>query len=280
MAHGIVVYTALWLLVRIDSMTSLSSFLLGASLLAAMRLRFVAKAAWIRHGLLTIAWAVVLSVLFFGIGGSILTLMGRDPTLTGRTELWAALSALNPNPWLGAGFEAFWRGPKLDKLARAGIYANEAHNGYFEVYLNLGWMGVTLLVLLISAGYRNISRTIRLDPRTGTLWLAYFVTGLVYSLTEAGFRVNSPMWITFLMAIMGSSVTSTIARDTKNAGLSEPGKCETTEDDSSEVIPVRKWSGVAARETARTSWTGAPRGRPIASRRAASRRASANSRFR
>ncbi len=36
----------------------------------------------------------------------------------------------------------------------------------------------------------------------GGIKLAYFVTGVIYSLTEAGFRVMSPVWIAFILAIV------------------------------------------------------------------------------
>jgi len=251
-AHGVVVYMALWLFVRIDSMTSLGCFMLAASLIAAMRIPFVTQAAWIRHGLLAFVTLFTLTVLLFGLGGSILKSMGRDPTLTGRTDLWAALSTLNPNPLFGPGFEAFWRGPRLEKIARTIGHANEAHNGYFEVYLNLGWAGLTLLTLVIALGYRNISRVIRVDPRTGRLWLAYFIAGLVYSITEAGFRVQGPMWITFLLAIIGSTATSTRPNDiNSNAALPARWKGGTIDKNSSQVIRVPKWSPAAAHGNAR-----------------------------
>jgi len=43
------------------------------------------------------------------------------------------------NPWIGAGFESFWLGPRLNKLwAQYNFMPNQAHNGYIEIYLNLG----------------------------------------------------------------------------------------------------------------------------------------------
>jgi hypothetical protein len=214
-AHGIVLYMGFWVFSRIDSMTSLSCFLIAISLIAVIRLSLITRRPWVIHIVVVLVLLFTLSVLFFGLGGSILGSMGRNSTLTGRTELWNALSSMNPSPILGTGFEAFWRGPRVEHIARAVGGGNEAHNGYFEVFLNLGWTGVTLLAFIIAVGYRNVYRAIRLEPEAGRLWLAYFVAGIVYSITEAGFRLFTPVWITFLLAIIGSSATFTNAQYTE-----------------------------------------------------------------
>jgi O-antigen ligase len=131
--------------------------------------------------------------------------MGRDPSLTGRTEIWKEVLALNTNPILGTGFESFWLGDRLEKIwANYWWHPNEAHNGYLEVYLNLGLVGVVLLAGVIVTGYRNVIRLLRWDAETGRIILAFFVVGIVYSFTEAGFRVLGAVWIFFLLATMAA----------------------------------------------------------------------------
>jgi hypothetical protein len=58
-----------------------------------------------------------------------------------------------------------------------------------------------LLAILIVTGYRNVLRALRRDPSQGAIRLAFFLTALVYSLTGAGFRMMTPVWIAFLLAI-------------------------------------------------------------------------------
>jgi O-antigen ligase len=106
------------------------------------------------------------------------------------------------NRFVGTGFESFWLGERLNKIWQAYQGLNEAHNGYLEVFLNLGWIGVVLLGVVIIMGYRNVVATLRRDPGLGRLKLAYYVVGLVYSFTEAGFRMLTPIWIGFLLAIV------------------------------------------------------------------------------
>jgi O-antigen ligase len=80
-------------------------------------------------------------------------------------------------------------------------HPNQAHNGYLEVFLNLGWMGVALLGFLIVWGYWQVIGAFRRDQEAGRLRLAYFVVALVYNLTEAAFQVLHPVWIAFLLAV-------------------------------------------------------------------------------
>jgi O-antigen ligase len=105
------------------------------------------------------------------------------------------------NPVFGTGFESFWLGERLRKMWSVYVGINQAHNGYIEIYLNLGWVGVSLLVLLILTGYRNVIAMLRREPSAGGMRLAYFVVGVIYNFTEASFKMMTPVWIMFLVAI-------------------------------------------------------------------------------
>ncbi len=118
---------------------------------------------------------------------------------------------MSANPFVGAGFESFWLGQTLDKLwSKYWWHPNEAHNGYLEVYLNLGWMGIALLALLLVKGYRNVVNNVRRVPDVGSLGLAYFVVAVAYNFTEAGFRMFNPVWIGLLLAITAVPQASVI----------------------------------------------------------------------
>jgi O-antigen ligase len=116
-----------------------------------------------------------------------------------------------PNPILGAGFESFWISPAVQNFQQKMIgfwhpeNLNEAHDGYIEVYLNLGWIGVCLISLVLIDGYRRAVAAFRLNPSVGGLMLAYIIAAVVYSITEAGFRMLDPIWIFLLLAVVSSS---------------------------------------------------------------------------
>jgi O-antigen ligase len=206
LAYGVVLAMALWLLWKSNSMTSLSCFLLaGALLLVANRRLFVRKPALL-HLFVVVVVGAAFSVLFWGVAGGVLETMGRNPTLTGRTTIWSTLARFVQYPLIGAGFESFWVGGRLLKLWSAlDQQLNEAHNGYLEIYLNLGWLGATLLAIVIVSGYRKAVAAYRRDMDMGSMALVYCVVAIIYSFTEAGFRMLSPVWFAFLLGIMSAS---------------------------------------------------------------------------
>jgi exopolysaccharide production protein ExoQ len=96
----------------------------------------------------------------------------------------------------------------------AGIHqgVNEAHNGYIEVYLNLGWVGVALLGGLIISGYRRIVPAVRRQSQDGSLRMAYWMVGIAYNFSEAGFKMMNPVWVLFLLSIAILPSTSILRR--------------------------------------------------------------------
>jgi O-antigen ligase len=116
-----------------------------------------------------------------------------------------------PNALGGAGFETFWAGPRAKEvdtknLAAGGLGGpHEAHNGYIEMYLNLGWIGVALIALVLGQGYHRAVRAFRHDPGLGALLVAYVVTTVTYNITEAGFRMLDPIWFFLLLSVVGAN---------------------------------------------------------------------------
>jgi exopolysaccharide production protein ExoQ len=82
-----------------------------------------------------------------------LELIGKDPTLTGRTELWTwVLNAIAQRPVLGWGYAAFWspNNPAADEISRVlQWYVPEAHNGLLEMALNVGFVGASYYIFLL-----------------------------------------------------------------------------------------------------------------------------------
>jgi exopolysaccharide production protein ExoQ len=212
--HGAVLLMVLWLFSKANSMTSLACFVLASGLLVATGYPAVVRRRGLVHTLVLIVLAMASLVLFFDVGTGLVTAIGRDPTLTGRTELWNEIIQMAGNPMFGTGFESFWQGSRLARLwSIHWWHPNQAHNGYLEVFLNLGWTGLALLALLIVKGYRNAVSMLSRGVEEGSLRLAYVVVGIIYSLTEAGFRLMSPAWICLMLAsaVLPNFVRGTLA---------------------------------------------------------------------
>ena len=76
---------------------------------------------------------------FTDVKNQFILALGEDTTLTGRTDLWEDLEKIEVNPIVGVGFESFWVGERIAPLwERYWWHPNQAHDGYYEMFLNLG----------------------------------------------------------------------------------------------------------------------------------------------
>jgi exopolysaccharide production protein ExoQ len=204
-AQGTLLAIGIWLLSLANSATSLVCFVLGTGLMLATKRQFFRRNPAAIH-VFVVTLILVAAVAMVLVGReSAAQALGRNANLTGRTDIWAVVIPLVSNPLLGAGFESFWLNPRVhEKLWEAipGLPLNEAHDGYIEVYLNLGWIGVSLIVLILFDGYRRAVKAFRQDPGIGALLVAFALTAVTYNITEAGFRALHPFWIFYLLAVM------------------------------------------------------------------------------
>jgi len=157
------------------------------------------------HALILGSFLAAAAMELMGGRAAAMELLGRKPDFTGRTPVWQALISMDTNPIGGAGFETFWIGPRVEFLRRTFRGINEAHNGYLEIYLNLGFLGLCLLGLVVVHGYfRAVAAFCRgRDPTIGCLLVACIVTSVPYNVSEAGFRMLSVSWLFLLMAVFG-----------------------------------------------------------------------------
>jgi O-antigen ligase len=153
-AQGTLLALGVYLLFITSSATSSVCFVIGAGLILMTNLRFVRRHVATVHALVLALVLAASSLMLFG-GTANANALGRDATLSGRTNIWAAVIPMAPNPLVGAGFESFWLSPRV--TARLwelfpGLPLNEAHNGYLELYLELGWVGVGIVGLILLDG--------------------------------------------------------------------------------------------------------------------------------
>lgn len=193
---------AVWLLYMADSATSLGGLLIGSATLLALRFGLLGK-KHIGTLIVTGLVSVLLIEWAFDAYARILELLGREVTLTDRTEIWTDVLALQDRPLIGAGFESFWLGPRLEAMwAKWWWHPNQAHSGYIETYLNLGLIGVGLLAALLLSTFNKIRS--RLSPTFGyaDLRFAFFFVIIAFNYTEAAFKAVHLVWTIFhLIAI-------------------------------------------------------------------------------
>jgi exopolysaccharide production protein ExoQ len=197
----------LWLLHMCNSATSRLSLVLGCLVIVAVHSKSLKRHPGFLKLMAPATFLVYVILAYgFGLAGSFASAAGRDPTLTGRTQIWDAVLSLHTNPLLGTGYETFWLGPRLEKVRQAageGAGLNEAHNGYLEAYLNLGMIGVSLLLGFVIAGYRNICKRLKPVSSFGSLTLSIWTAFLFHNLTEADFR-SGVLWLMFSLASLAT----------------------------------------------------------------------------
>src|SRR5690349_1187100 len=189
----------LWLLNLANSATSKVCLALGCLVIAAAHMRLTKRHPSFLKVLLPSCFVLYLILAYgFDINGELARGVGRDPTLTGRTNIWKVVLSTNTNPLVGAGYMSFWLGPRLQYVWRLAGGVNEAHNGYLEVYLNLGFIGLFLLGVLLIASYRSTCK--RLTSRSGmaSLSLALWTIVLFYNMTESAAFNGQLLWVSFL----------------------------------------------------------------------------------
>ena len=212
------------LLFTAHSATSGACFVFGAGLMLVTSLPHFRHRSAAVHALVVVIVLGGCLIELFGGRGAITGTMGRDADLTGRTEIWAIVIPMAPSIG-GAGFETFWVGPRVAKIfAMVGGFGmtNEAHNGYIETYLNLGWLGLALIALILAYGYLKAVSTFRRDSALGALLMGYVVTAVAYNISEAGFRILSVEWFFLLLAVVAACRATSVSKSARRNHLSVP----------------------------------------------------------
>ena len=211
LAQSTLLVFGLMLLKMAHCATGVACFALGSGLMLATSLRAIRHRPSRVHAFCLGAILLGSVTLLFGGVSVVTSVLGKRSDL-GRTDIWKASIAAADNPLFGTGFESFWN-TNVEKVA-AGLRGYEthtahnlvsAHNGYIEVYLDLGWIGVCLIAMILVSGYRHAIKTFRRHPEVGSLLLAYVATCAFYSISEVGFRVLTPSWIFLLLAVVSGN---------------------------------------------------------------------------
>jgi exopolysaccharide production protein ExoQ len=128
--------------------------------------------------------------------------IGRDLTLTGRTDIWdAAAPAVAAKPWLGYGYFGFWiadAGPAYWVRETVQWPVASAHSGWLELALGLGRVGVVLFALqLLATLWRGAGAV--MTPHVG-LWAPAFLAAFaMYTMSESHvLQANNLFWTIYV----------------------------------------------------------------------------------
>jgi O-antigen ligase len=139
--------------------------------------------------------------LAFDIKGALLTLLGRNVDLTGRADVWENYLSMVRDPIFGYGYEIFYTSVMMQKKID---FFRSTHNGYLEMYLNLGIIGLLFVAGWIMTGLIKVWRYLKTDYTAAIMRLALIVVVAFYNWTEAGFAGTSNIWMLLFLAVMSA----------------------------------------------------------------------------
>jgi exopolysaccharide production protein ExoQ len=162
--------------------------------------------------LLMVPTIISLSIvgLFFNLwltdnATALLGSIGKDATLTGRSELWpAVLDKIWERPWFGYGFSGFWGGGASESAyiwRVTGWDPPNSHNGMLDVWLDLGLFGLLIYLIGFFTSLVGGLAWVRRNKSSDAFWPVMYLLYFWFSnQTESAFlRQNDIYWLLYIV---------------------------------------------------------------------------------
>jgi len=190
------------------SSTSIAALVLGTMTLLGL---FWMKKRGSYMSTVTISGLLII-ILFYGTilplsGGlsvsGFTSALGRDGTFTGRTDIWGELVPyVQSRPLLGCGFGGFWT-PEM----RVKHIISQAHNGYLEVLMEVGAVGLLLIATFILSFGSKAVRALKREFDLASFGICCLLMFVLHNATEASINTFTNFF-TALIMFAGMSVAS------------------------------------------------------------------------
>jgi exopolysaccharide production protein ExoQ len=222
----VVVAATMALLVLSHSGTAWIAFLVVAAMFPLLKVLQNRPSLVLPKVILGVILAIPLLLTFLGGLDPVLGSLGKDATLTGRTKLWALLTdAIAQKPWLGYGYDAYlgsqgseWR----DVVKKVEWIPMHAHSGYLQIALSIGFVGLSIFILLLIKCVLKAVVFARENPGPAGLFpLAALLYLILHNVTETTFLQSSGLANILLFAIYVSMTLHPFLRTSEsvNANL-------------------------------------------------------------
>lgn len=139
--------------------------------------------------------------------------IGKDPTLTGRTGMWPYMwEMFEKQPWLGYGYDGFWQdwnSPGAYIWRAINWTAPNAHNGYLNLLLELGVVGLSVYLLGFFVTSIGGFIWLRHNKSSEGFWpLLYLTYIFLTNLSESALlERNNIFWVLYVATAISVSVT-------------------------------------------------------------------------
>jgi O-antigen ligase len=139
----------------------------------------------------------------------ILSAFGRNSTLTGRTTIWqSVMAAIFKRPLLGYGYMAFWQqsSGRVNSVFLENRWSVAgSHNGFLEVWLSLGAIGLALVLFTFVRALLDAVRCLLRASSPSLNWFgALILLTLVLNIDESQLIIpNDLMSVLYVIACIG-----------------------------------------------------------------------------
>lgn len=213
----------LWLLRASQSKTALVCLVVGIILAVGYRSLFSgAVNLGVFSAAMSLPFLLFFSQQFSSVIAPLVAAMGRDMTFTGRANIWEHITLDTVNPIVGCGYWNFWGGPGGFAISQAMTTTiPTAHNGYLDIYLDGGFIGLgVLFVFLIARGRHLLGRLRKLGSGNyyARISFAVLIMAIIYNLSESTWARMGLIWFTTLLMIADFPVKQQVKRAQIAAG--------------------------------------------------------------
>ncbi|MBR9826270.1 MAG: O-antigen ligase family protein [Alphaproteobacteria bacterium] len=163
------------------------------------------------------------TTLFIGLTGGVLAalilliapldaleLLGRDATLTGRTDIWVVLiEQIRAAPWTGYGYKAYWaaeNGPVFWVRQATAWDVPTAHNGWIELGLAVGLPGMAMMAFVYLRALFSALGRVFSGPETYFALPFVAMTGLI-SISESNLAQQNDLGWVLLVAVSAKLIS-------------------------------------------------------------------------
>jgi len=203
---------AVYLLTLSATVTVASVYIVGL-VLSALAIRSVSLPSKRVLSFVTLAVTAIAAVLTIKYRALIFGLLDRSADATHRTDIWDQVihvAWLRPEGWGYVGYWPIWDEPYATIVDHAGVLAAHAHNAFLDSWLQLGLIGLTLLivivVLLFGSAWRLVERAEKGDTFIPLGWALLAAALVLESLTESRLLVEGGWFLLVALYCSGPQV--------------------------------------------------------------------------
>ena len=141
------------------------------------------------------------SLLISNFADKLFMVAGKNKSFTGRDVIWRLTwDQWMTRPFFGFGFVSFWETQDTLIQQQLGWNPKQAHNGFLEMGVTLGLLGLILVLGVLISGALLTRKAWRRGHRMAATWLGLSLLAVIVdNITEADFMIPGPLWFTFCL---------------------------------------------------------------------------------